>query len=309
MGTVYRIKQYYTLTGQLDIRTEYNEGFKLMFDRVLNRFLEDYSLTRTEWEEAYSPYGYNCEKCYITFDGKQKLFEIYYYWVKDDRCGAEFGFNSPNNQEPWPDGPTSITGDQWLISGWQSQDSMYINVLEKYEDDGGDPPEIGELIGFSFPHRMNLRSTEPVVDPAYKKNIDFFFDFNKKLAFPIDGCYSSGDLYNTSPPWDSWIFDYEHFLFKGRLANKYKSFSSNSRCIVSQVMYEDEYYRTSSLDIPCIANVYNNAFQNKAGKTVHADREYIISNAMFGTCIAYDEYLPVQIPGTNPPEMNEGEGE
>lgn len=307
MGTVYRIKEYYTLTGQLDIREHYNDGFFLMFNRVLDKFLEDYSLSRTEWEEAVDPYGYNAQKCFLTFDGKQNLFEIYYYYVMDDRCGAMFGFSSPNNPYVWPDGPTSLTGDQWLVTGWGPSNSMYLNVIESYDDSLAEPPEIGELIGFSFPHTMALRNTEPVVDPKYKSSIDFFFDFNKKIAFPIDGCYSSGDIYNTSPPWESWIFDYENFKFRGVLANKYKSFSSNSRCIVSQVMYEDEWRNTSSLEIPCIANVYNNSFQSKEGKTVHADKEYIISNAMYGTCIAYDEALYVPIPGQNPPNQIEGE--
>lgn len=307
MATKYRIKQYYTLNGGLDITPDFIEGYTKLFDRILDQFLSDYSLTRTAWETAEGPYDWNWKKCYINFGGKTNLFEIYFHWMEGDTIGAEMGFNSPGNTNDWPDGPTVGLSDHVVSGSWDDKCSFYLNVLEKYDDDGGDPPEVGELIGFSMPHDFNFNSTAPVIDPSYMTVGYFFFDTEKSIAYAIRGCYPTDPINNGYPSFDDWIFDYEHFLFKGRLSNKYKSFSSGSRCIVSQVMYEDEYYRTSSLDIPCLANVYNNSFQSKEGKTVHADREYAITSGMLGTCIAYDEFIQVPIPGQNPPNMNEGE--
>ena len=47
MATKYRIKQYYTLNGGLDITPDFIEGYTKLFDRILDQFLSDYSLTRT----------------------------------------------------------------------------------------------------------------------------------------------------------------------------------------------------------------------------------------------------------------------
>lgn len=299
MATKYRIKQYYTVNGQLDITSDFIAGFSKLFDRILDRFCSDYSLTRTAWATAQGPWGWDYKKSYITFDGKQNLLDIYFHSDVGNTIGAMMGFNSPNNPNDWPDGPTIGISDLVVSGDWDDHCSFYLNVLDKYEDTGGDPPEVGEILGFSMPHYFYFSSTEPAIDPAFKADGYFFYDTAHKYVYALGGCYPKEPTNNDWPSWDNWIFDYDENKFKGRLVNKSKSFSSNSRCIVSQVMYEDEYYRTSSLEIECLADVYNNSFSS--GNTVHADKEYIICDSMFGTSIVYDVFEQIEIPGENPP--------
>lgn len=293
-----------------DQHCDFVEGFCIWFDRVMDRFLEEYELTRTEWEPSESRSEYEAVKCFVNWQGIPNSLMVYRIQEDQVYVSTRVGFCSGNWSGPQPEhltiGLDSIAiSEEWT---WAPGDGMYVTVLE--EVDMNEQGEVNgrKLLGFTFPNFYTRPSAmHPEPDMTRIANISMFFDYERQLCMAPMGAYPYGDIEKDWPTPYPWIYNYNSNTWAGQLSNDIsRSFSSNSKFIRSQVMAKDVFSNVFSFDSNGIWNLYNNSFSQ--GNIVHtSDTDYLIINS-YGTAVEYEEiiYEPMTTPPA-PPDLSGGE--